>query len=136
VSVFLADLGVKTPGPLPAPLQVAYHDSCHLARAQQVFSQPRRLLAMVPNLQVLEVPGGEICCGSAGTYNLEQPGIADELGRRKAAAILSTGAEAVAAGNIGCLVQIRAHLRRAGRPLPVYHTMELLDIAYGGSPAA
>jgi glycolate oxidase iron-sulfur subunit len=133
VSVFLAGLGPRTPGALPRPLAVAYHDSCHLLHAQRVALPPRELLAMIPNLMVLEIPEGEICCGSAGTYNLEHPEIAKDLGRRKAAAILSTGADAVAAGNIGCLVQIRTHLRAAGKELPVYHAMQLLDAAYRGA---
>lgn len=130
VSVFLADLGPVTPPPLVRPLKVAYHDACHLLHAQRVGSHPRRLLSMIPGVELLEVPDGEICCGSAGTYNLQQPAIANELGRRKAAAILSTGAEAVATGNIGCLMQIHGHLRRQANPLPVYHTLQLLDAAY------
>ena len=71
-----------------------------------------------------------MCCGSAGTYNLEQPEIARELGRRKAERILASGAEAVAMGNIGCMVQIRTRLSSLGKSLPVFHTLELLDIAY------
>lgn len=130
VSVFLMELGPVAPPPLARPLRVAYHDSCHLLHAQKVRTQPRQLLRMIPGLTLLEVPDGEICCGSAGTYNLQQPAIADELGRRKAAAILSTGAEAVVTGNIGCLTQIQVHLRRQNQPLPVYHTVELLDAAY------
>ena len=134
VSVFLATLQPLVPGPLPASRRVAYHDSCHLAHAQRVRSQPRQLLALIPNLELLEIPEAEICCGSAGTYNLEQPAIAADLGRRKVAAILSTGAEAVASGNIGCLAQIQTHLRLQGHVLPTYHTMQLLDLAYGRRP--
>ena len=130
VSVFLAALGIETPPPLPQPLRVAYHDACHLAHAQGVTEPPRTLLRSIPNLVLLEIPDGEICCGSAGTYNIEQPAIAARLGERKAANIRRSGAEAVAAGNIGCLVQIRTHLKAAGHPLPIYHTMQLLDIAY------
>ncbi len=130
VSVFLAQLGAVTPPPLPQALKVAYHDACHLAHAQGVTDPPRSLLRAIPNLTLLEIPEGELCCGSAGTYNIEQPEIAARLGRRKAANILRTGADAVAAGNIGCLVQIRTHLQAAGRPLPVYHTMQVLDLAY------
>jgi glycolate oxidase iron-sulfur subunit len=130
VSMFLMELGPVPPPPLKQPLRVAYHDSCHLLHAQKVRSQPRQLLGMIPGLTLLEIPNGEICCGSAGTYNLQQPAIADELGRRKANAILSTGAEAVVTGNIGCLTQIQVHLRRQNRPLPLYHTVELLDAAY------
>jgi glycolate oxidase iron-sulfur subunit len=130
ISVFLMQLGPVEPAPLPEPLRLAYHDACHLAHAQKVTDPPRRLLRLIPNVTLLEIPEGEICCGSAGTYNLEHPEIAGELGRRKASNILSTGAQAVAAGNIGCMVQIRTHLREAG--VRVVHTVEVLDMAYGG----
>lgn len=136
VSVFLAELGPKPPGTLAEPLRVAYHDSCHLFHAQRVTSEPRSLLAAIPNLKLVEVPNGEICCGSAGTYNIEQPHIAAELGERKVHAILSTDPQAVVAGNIGCMMQIEAHLRRKGNPVPVYHTMQVLDMAYGTAPTA
>jgi len=128
VSVFLRDLGLKAPPPLPKPLRIAYHDACHLAHAQGIQSAPRELLRSIPNLTLLEIAEGEMCCGSAGTYNLDQPDIARELGQRKAHNIQETGAEAVVAGNIGCMTQIQAHLER---PLPVLHTMEVLDRAYG-----
>ena len=114
---------------LPSPLTVAYHDACHLAHSQKVRGAPRTLLAHVQNLTVCEVPDGEICCGSAGLYNLEQPDIAASLGAAKARAVASTGAAAVVMGNVGCMVQIAAHLERAGSPLPVMHTMQLLDRA-------
>lgn len=127
VSVFLEALGFKAPVSLPKPLKVAYHDACHLAHAQGVQAAPRKLLKSIANLTLLEIPEGEICCGSAGTYNLEQPAIAAELGQRKAHHILNTGAEAVVTGNIGCMTQIQSHL---SKPLPIYHTMELLDRAY------
>jgi glycolate oxidase iron-sulfur subunit len=131
ISVFLMQLGLIEPGPLPAPLKLAYHDACHLAHAQKVTDPPRRLLRSIPNVTLLEVPEGEICCGSAGTYNLEQPEIAGELGRKKAQNIISTGAEAVAAGNIGCMIQLRTHLKDAG--VRVLHTVEVLEMAYAGS---
>jgi glycolate oxidase iron-sulfur subunit len=130
VTVFLDRLGVVALPPLPQPLKVAYHDACHLSHAQKVTDPPRKLLRSIPNLTLLEIPDGEMCCGSAGTYNIEQPEIASQLGQRKAANILTTGADAVAAGNIGCLVQIRTHLAAAGRPLPIHHTIEILDAAY------
>ena len=133
VSAFLMQLGPREPGPLADPLKVAYHDACHLGHAQRVKSQPRQLLRSIPNLELVEVPESDICCGSAGTYNLEQPQTAAQLGRRKAEGILSTGAAAVATGNIGCLTQIKTHLKLLGRPLPIYHTVELLDQAYGGA---
>jgi glycolate oxidase iron-sulfur subunit len=131
VSVFLHELGLLTPPPLTEPLIVAYHDACHLAHAQRVTNQPRRLLAAIPNVTVREVPEGELCCGSAGTYNLEQPEIARQLGERKARNILATGAQAVVTGNIGCMMQIQTYLQAQGRSLPIWHTMELLDKAYG-----
>ena len=126
VTVFLDDLGIDPPAPLPAPMTVAYHDACHLAHAQGITDAPRRLLAAVPNLTLVPIPEGEICCGSAGSYNIEQPEIAAELGKRKAKAILGTGAQAVVTGNIGCMTQIDNHLRRLGKHLPIYHTVELL----------
>jgi len=115
----------------PLPLHVAYHDACHLAHAQGIRAAPRALLAAVSNLQVVEIPDGEICCGSAGLYNVEHPATAGDLGAGKAQAIISTGAQAVAAGNIGCLVQISTHLARSGAAVPVLHTMQLLDRTYG-----
>ncbi len=127
VTVFLDALGIEPPPSLPAPMTVAYHDACHLAHAQGVTDAPRRLLGAVPNLTLVPVPEGEICCGSAGSYNIEQPEIAAQLGRRKAEAILGTGAQAVVTGNIGCMTQIDSHLRRLGKPLPIYHTVELLN---------
>jgi glycolate oxidase iron-sulfur subunit len=120
------------------PLRVAYHDACHLAHAQGVRAEPRRLLRSVPGLELVEPPEWEICCGSAGTYNLTQPRAAAELGRRKAANLLATGAEAIAAGNPGCALQIRTYLDEAGHPLPVYHPVELLrtSISRDGASAS
>ena len=131
VSVFLDALGLRETPRLSAPLKLAYHDACHLAHAQGVVLPPRSLLKQVEGLQLLEPPEAELCCGSAGTYNLEHPDIAWELGERKAKALLATGAEAVATGNIGCLTQLGTHLQALGRPLPVYHTVQVLDRAYG-----
>lgn len=130
VSEFLDALGLIPPLALAEPLTVAYHDACHLAHAQGVAAAPRRLLSLISNLTLAEVPEGEMCCGSAGTYNLEQPALAAVFGERKARNIAGVGAQAVAAGNIGCLIQIRTHLKRQGRALPVLHTLELLDRAY------
>ncbi len=115
VSVFLHELGLLAPHALAEPLTVAYHDACHLAHAQRVTAQPRQLLTAIPNLTLKEIADGEICCGSAGTYNLEQPAIARELGERKARNILATGAQAVVTGNIGCMTQIGNHLGAQGR---------------------
>ncbi len=132
VSVFLDELGLSDPPPAPEPTVIAYHDACHLGHAQKVRVQPRRLLSRIGNVRVVEVPEGDLCCGSAGTYNIEQPDVAARLGKKKAEAILETGASLIATGNIGCLTQIRTHLTLLGRPLPTYHTMEILDRAYQG----
>lgn len=134
ISTFLDQLGLIAPPPLPQPMTIAYHDACHLAHAQGVRSAPRALLRSIPNLTLAEIRDGEICCGSAGTYNLEQPAIAAELGRRKAANIVETGADAIALGNIGCLTQIRTYLERSGHVTPIFHTVQLLDMAYDNGP--
>ncbi|MEA3337365.1 MAG: heterodisulfide reductase-related iron-sulfur binding cluster [Chloroflexota bacterium] len=132
ITVFLHALGMEPPPPLAQPLLLAYHDACHLAHAQGVRAQPRSLLGLIGNLDLVEIPDGDICCGSAGTYNLQQPDIARQLGEQKARNILSTGARAIATGNIGCLTQISAHLKALGRPLPIFHTIQVLDLAYRG----
>ncbi len=123
-------------GALPAPTQavrarVAYHDACHLAHGQGVRREPRDLLRTIPGLELVEIGGGELCCGSAGTYNLTEPDMAWRLGERKAEAVLESGAEIVAAGNPGCILQIRAALRMRGRELAVLHPVELLARAHG-----
>ncbi len=130
IAVFLVELGLKEVPPLKRPLKVAYHDACHLAHAQGVRAEPRQLLRSIPGVELVEIPEGELCCGSAGTYNLEQPAIAATLGERKARNILATGADVVVTGNIGCFTQIQTHLKKLGRELPVLHTVELLERAY------
>jgi glycolate oxidase iron-sulfur subunit len=111
----------------PMPMRVVYHDSCHLAHAQGIRAQPRALLAAIPGLELLEVAvEPEICCGSAGVYNLLQPEAGADLGERKARNLLDTGAQAIAAGNPGCAAQIDCHLRELGRSLPIYHPIELV----------
>ena len=133
VSVFLSNLGLKPVPALAAPQRVAYHDACHLAHAQGIRQEPRDLLESIPNLTLVEIPDGETCCGSAGTYNLEQPEIASTLGVRKVGTILETEAATVAAGNVGCIIQIQTHLENLGEPIPVLHTLEVLDRAYSNS---
>ncbi|HWC84974.1 MAG TPA: heterodisulfide reductase-related iron-sulfur binding cluster [Solirubrobacteraceae bacterium] len=111
----------------PVPLRVVYHDACHLAHAQGIREEPRELLRAIPGLELLEVEREpQICCGSAGIYNLVEPEAAAALGARKAANLIATGAEAIVAGNPGCAAQIDLHLREAGHPLPIYHPIELL----------
>jgi glycolate oxidase iron-sulfur subunit len=106
---------------------VAYHDACHLAHAQGVRAEPRSLLQAIPGLELLEVPvEREVCCGSAGLYNILQPEAAAELGERKARHLIDTGAQAITAANPGCTAQLEFHLRALGSPLPVHHPIELI----------
>jgi glycolate oxidase iron-sulfur subunit len=114
----------------PIEATVAYHDACHLSHAQGVRAQPRALLAQIPGLRVREVPEGDLCCGSAGVWNLLNPEPAAELGARKAENVRATGADVLATGNPGCLMQIRRALADddgAGATIPALHTVELLD---------
>lgn len=111
----------------PLPLRVAYHDACHLAHAQGLREEPRQLLRSIPDLELLEVEAEpEVCCGSAGVYNLLQAGPAAQLGERKAQNLIATGAQVVAAANPGCAAQLDLHLRQLGHPLSVQHPVELL----------
>jgi glycolate oxidase iron-sulfur subunit len=125
VAEFLDALGLRTRHRLPTPARVAYQDACHLAHGQRVRHAPRRVLEQVEDLTLVDLPESDLCCGSAGLYNLEQPETAAALGRRKADAIGHSGAQIVATGNIGCLTQLAAH-----SDVPVYHTLELLDLAW------
>jgi len=113
----------------PVALRVAYHDACHLAHAQAVRTEPRAALGSIPGLELIEPDEWEICCGSAGVWNLLNPGPGAELGRRKARNLEATRADAIAAGNPGCALQISAHLER---PVPVYHPAELLLMSIEG----
>jgi glycolate oxidase iron-sulfur subunit len=124
VTELVAELGLK--GVATKGLAVAYHSACSLAHGQKVTEEPRALLKEA-GFTVREIAEGHLCCGSAGSYNILQPGMAERLRARKAKHITATGAEVVAAGNIGCLVQIAGAV-----PMPVVHTVELLDWATGG----
>ena len=127
ISELLLELGLEKAAAPPAPdLLVAYHDACSLQHGQKLSAPPRQLLRTA-GFELREVPEGHLCCGSAGTYNMLQPGLSGRLGRRKAANLETTGGAVVAVGNLGCLVQISQH-----SALPVVHTVELLDWASGG----
>ncbi|HZD26922.1 MAG TPA: heterodisulfide reductase-related iron-sulfur binding cluster, partial [Alphaproteobacteria bacterium] len=131
VSELLARLELKPVAGASPPLRVAYHSACSLQHGQQVRREPRALLAAA-GFEVVDVPEGHLCCGSAGTYNLLQPELSDRLLERKAGHINGLAPDAVAAGNIGCITQLRR-----GVGAPVLHTVELLDWASGGpAPAA
>ena len=112
---------------------VTYQDACHLVHAQRIAAAPRRLLARVPGLRLVEMEESAVCCGSAGIYNLTQPEMAARLQRRKVAAIRRTGATVVATANPGCAMQVAAGLRDAGYAATVKHVVELLDDAFGGA---
>jgi glycolate oxidase iron-sulfur subunit len=118
----------------PLRLRVAFHDSCHLQHAQGVRSQPRQLLANIPELEFTEIPENAVCCGSAGIYNLVQPEAANALGDRKAELIAPLNANVVATGNPGCLLQLQSSLARLGRNTPVVHTIQILDASIRGKP--
>ncbi|MBT3330467.1 MAG: glycolate oxidase subunit GlcF [Rhodospirillaceae bacterium] len=120
----LSALG-QTPGPI-SDLKVAYHAACSLQHGQKIITPPKQLLAQA-GFEVMQVPEGHLCCGSAGTYNLLQPELAGRLLQRKAGNINSLQPDLVAAGNIGCMIQLRS-----GLDVPVVHTVELLDWATGG----
>ncbi|GAA3456720.1 (Fe-S)-binding protein [Dactylosporangium matsuzakiense] len=128
---FLADLGpVATRHPIP--LTAAYHDACHLAHAQGIRAQPRSLLHAIPGLTLREIADPEICCGSAGIWNVLNPAPAAELGDRKARNVLATGASLLVTANPGCLMQIAAAVNRAGRTIRLAHTAEVLDASIRG----
>jgi glycolate oxidase iron-sulfur subunit len=133
VSEFLVSLGpVATRRPMP--MTVAYHDACHLGHAQGIRAQPRALLSTIPGLELREIAEAEICCGSAGVYNLLQPAPALALGDRKAANVAATDADVLATANPGCFMQIRSALDRAGRPMRVAHPIELIDASIANRP--
>lgn len=131
ITEVLAKLDLKPQGEALG-LSVAYHSACSLQHGQKITTLPKQLLAKA-GFDVREVPEAHLCCGSAGTYNLLQPELAQQLRTRKAKNIAGTGARMVAAGNIGCLVQIAGGLEaEAGKAMPVLHTVQLLDWATGG----
>ena len=131
VSVFLAAARLaRAAGGPRAPLKIAYHDACHLANAQGVRREPRELLRAIPGVELCELADAQICCGSAGTYNLDQPEIAASLGEKKARAVIATGAEVVAqetsAASRNCACTWRSSVRR----FRSRHTMQVLRDAY------
>jgi len=124
-------------GPLaPVPLTCTYHDPCHVVHGQKIKSEPRRLLAQIPGLRVVELTESDWCCGSAGIYNLTEPEMATRLLHRKVSHVLATGAEAVVTANPGCILQIQAGLGAHESGVRVMHLVEILDRAYGGAGSA
>ncbi|HEY0577457.1 MAG TPA: heterodisulfide reductase-related iron-sulfur binding cluster [Pseudonocardia sp.] len=141
VSEVLAELEPAAPRH-PIRARVVYHDACHLGHAQGVRAQPRAVLRTIPELELLEVAEPELCCGSAGIYNLVAPEAAAELGARKAANIRAARPDLVVTANPGCLLQIRRHLgppeggTAEGTALPLMHPVQLLDASIRGVPAS
>jgi glycolate oxidase iron-sulfur subunit len=122
-----------TPPPCkPLPLRAAYQEACHLGHAQRVRDEPRRLLSAIPGLELVEAAEQELCCGSAGIYNLVQPEAARTLGERKAAHVLATAPDVYVGANPGCMLQVTSALRRSGNPIPAVHVVELLDASIRG----
>ena len=118
----------------PIRARVAYHDACHLAHGQGIRLAPRELLRQIPGLTIAEIAGAEQCCGSAGIYNLTEPGSADAIGERKVDAVLAAKADLLASANPGCSLQIGRSLRRRGVSLPALHPIEILDASIGNRP--
>jgi glycolate oxidase iron-sulfur subunit len=131
VSEFLVELG-PVPPTHALPIKATYHDACGLSHAQKVRQPPRQLLGLIPGLELVPLAESELCCGAAGSYNLTEPEMSARLGARKADHILATGAEAVFAGNVGCLLQIMRHLRQRAPDLWVAHPVDALWASYGG----
>jgi glycolate oxidase iron-sulfur subunit len=135
ISEFLVALGPIAPTN-PLPMKVTYHDACHLCHGQQIRNEPRQLLAMIPGVELVPLEESELCCGAAGTYNLTQPEMSGRLGKRKMDHIAATGAEVVAMGNVGCILQVARQVKERGSPIEVAHPVDLLDRAYRGTDAA
>jgi glycolate oxidase iron-sulfur subunit len=128
---WLIQIGLTPPSAKGQPTQrVTYHEACHLCHGQKITAQPRQVLRAIPNLKLLELPESMWCCGSAGIYNLIQPEMATDLLERKLEHIKSTGAEAVATGNPGCLLQILNGARGQNLSLRIVHPITLLAEAY------
>ena len=123
---FLAPLEPRAPR-APLAQRVAYHDACHLAHAQRIREAPRALLRSIPGLDLVEIPQGDQCCGSAGTYNLFQPASAHEIGERKVDNVTSLSPDVVASANPGCTLQMQSIARERGVALCAAHPVELLD---------
>jgi glycolate oxidase iron-sulfur subunit len=130
ISELLASVGSRAKRH-PVRARIAYHDACHLAHAQGIRLQPRALLQEIPELDLCEIQD-TMCCGSAGIYNLVQPDAANELGDRKAAAVIAEQPTIVVTSNPGCLMQIRSALERSGSEIRTAHIVEVLDNSIRG----
>jgi glycolate oxidase iron-sulfur subunit len=136
VSEMLVELGGSRATRQPIRSRVVYHDACHLAHGQGIRSQPRALLQEIPGLEVISPPEAEICCGSAGIYNLVQPEPAAQLGARKAARIAAMSPDLIATGNPGCILQIASAARALGHEWAIVHPIQIIDASIRGGEAA
>lgn len=134
ITEFLAGIGLR-PEMGRLEVTVTYQDSCHLAHGQKIRQAPRDLLRAIPGATFRELPLADLCCGSAGVYNIVHDDIADSLLRKKMALVESTGAGVITTANVGCALQLKAGAERYGRGQRVLHVVELLDEAYRKSPA-
>jgi glycolate oxidase iron-sulfur subunit len=130
VSEFLASIDL-VPTTRPVPLRITYQDACHLVHGQGIREQPRALLRQIPGLELVEMKDSDVCCGSAGIYNLTHPDVSVQLLEQKMDQVLATGAAAVVAPNPGCTMQLAYGARRRGVDLELVHVVDLLDRAYG-----
>ncbi|MCX6633521.1 MAG: (Fe-S)-binding protein [Acidobacteria bacterium] len=129
VNEFLASIELN-PDLGPVPLTATYQDSCHLAHGQRIRIAPRKLLAGVPELKFRELPLADLCCGSAGVYNVVHNDLAMSLLKKKMELVASTGADVIVTANPGCLLQLRAGAEMFGRGERVAHVIEILDESY------
>ena len=136
VTEVLVELGEPRARRHPLPLRAAYHEACHLAHAQGVRQPPRALLSAIPGLQLVPFAESDMCCGSAGIYNLVQPNAARDIGRRKVENLVAAAPDVVVTGNPGCTLQIAAVSAETGPALSVLHPVELLDASFRGLGAA
>jgi len=131
VSELILELSRDIPPTRPLPVRVGYHEACHLRNVQGLSGPPRALLGSIPGIELVEIPGQEFCCGSAGVYNLLQPVLSDELKRRKVAAVMEANVELVVTANPGCLLQMGSGLKGVAGAPPVVHLAEVLAHAWG-----
>jgi glycolate oxidase iron-sulfur subunit len=136
ISEFLCELGLRPPPSTEAVGRVAYDEPCHLLHAQRISDPPKQILAAISGVTLVALEQADACCGGAGIYWLQQPELAQKIAARKVEAIRQSGAEIVATGNPGCLLQIRSALRAAGLSVKVVHPIELLARAYAAPPEA
>jgi glycolate oxidase iron-sulfur subunit len=130
VNEFLAPVELR-PGMKPLKAVVTYQDSCHLLHGQKIKAAPRKLLAQVPGIEFREMPKADICCGSAGIYNIVQDQMAKQVLEEKMGNVNLTRADWIVTANPGCMLQLQAGARLYGKNQRVLHVMQVLDEAYG-----